>query len=456
MLLRFTVSNFLSFNEEISFSMIAGVARTLPSHVIKATNRNDVSLLKAAAIYGANASGKSNLIKAISFAQNLIVKGNSSHSAIARTPFRLALANKDKISKFEFEFKIDKNNYAYGFTLDNHKIHEEWLYEIDKVKEKAIFERQVNENKEVSVQFSNVEFKSAKDKNRLEFIAADTFPTQLLLTAFNERNIRHIPTAQVLIQVYQWFTDALTVIYPNSKYTGLNFNIDADQSMSKTFCAFLNLFDTGIDGVKTQVLDIDKGLKNVPDFLKKTIVSSIQETNHRVVITDPDDNITYAVTKNQAGKVKLYKLLTQHKIKDTEQFALFETFDESDGTQRMLDLIPILLDLMNENKVYIIDELDRSLHPSLSYKMIELFLKNTKGIKSQLIISTHESGLLDLDLLRRDEIWFVEKNKNGESSVYSLEEFQPRRDKKIEKGYLLGRYGAIPMIRNVGNLSWLK
>ncbi|HEC84187.1 MAG TPA: hypothetical protein ENI48_02955 [Thioploca sp.] len=145
------------------------------------------------------------------------------------------------------------------------------------------------------------------------------------------------------------------------------------------------------------------------------------------------------------NQLKAAKLMTLHPTQGGRQ-ALFEISEESEGTQRMIDLIPALITLLNSEKVLVIDELERSLHPRLTKSLLELFLTHSKAVKSQMIVTTHESGLLDLEWLRTDEI--VEKNQAGESSVYSLEEFKPNYDKDIQRGYLLGRFGAVPLIRS--------
>ncbi len=157
---------------------------------------------------------------------------------------------------------------------------------------------------------------------------------------------------------------------------------------------------------------------------------------------------------NRQNQLELFKLMTGHKIKDRPDEAFLDITAESDGTRRLIDLLPALHLLLRSGGVCIIDEFDRSLHPIISFKIIELFLNNQTGLDSQLIVTTHESGLLNLNLLRRDEIWFVEKNKDGASSLYSLEEFVPRYDSDVGKGYLHGRFGAIPVVGDISKLGW--
>ncbi|MEM7534028.1 MAG: AAA family ATPase [Chloroflexota bacterium] len=157
--------------------------------------------------------------------------------------------------------------------------------------------------------------------------------------------------------------------------------------------------------------------------------------------------------RDATGVVKAYRIVTMHKANDGTDVQ-FEFNDESDGTIRLIDLLSGFITSLEEERVFVVDELDRSLHPILTYNFVDFFLKSTQGFPNQLIVTTHESGLLDLDLLRRDEIWFVEKNQQGATNLYALEEFMPRHDKDIRRGYLQGRYGAIPVVRKLRELGW--
>lgn len=174
----------------------------------------------------------------------------------------------------------------------------------------------------------------------------------------------------------------------------------------------------------------------------------------KVLLPIPDDR-RFAIIKNKAGEISCYKLMTKHKKRIRAKEGLFETMEEcvlfelnweSQGTQRLMDLVPSLFIMKNSSSTIFIDEIARSLHPELSYKLIKLILSNENLFRSQIIFTSHEDYLLDFELLRRDEIWFVDKNKNEESSLYSLEAFKPRYDADIRKGYLQGRFGGIPVI----------
>nr|MCU0447848.1 AAA family ATPase [Microscillaceae bacterium] len=253
---------------------------------------------------------------------------------------------------------------------------------------------------------------------------------------------------QSIAECFEWFDKILVIVFPHYTYRGLVLDLMNNTQVIDMFCNFLTLFNTGISGVEIQDEDVEN--LDLPNHLKKEIISGMQKQS---IGTIELAKKSYFVFKNEFNEIKYYKLMTKHYLKSTHEAVLFEVEDESDGTQRLFDLIPVLINLVNKECVFLVDELDRSLHANLARTLIEVFLKNSQDVDSQLIATTHESHLLDLDLLRRDEIWFVEKNKAGESKLYSLEEFQPRYDKEIRKDYLVGRYGAIPFIGNVDNLK---
>ena len=170
----------------------------------------------------------------------------------------------------------------------------------------------------------------------------------------------------------------------------------------------------------------------------------------KIILNDlnRDKEIALTIYKNEKNELKVREIGLIHNIEIDD---IFELKDESDGTKRLFDLIP-LIEHFSEDFTILIDEFDRSLHPKLARKFLELFYK-IENSKSQLIVTTHESSLLDLDLVRRDEIWFTEKNKNGASKLFTLNQFKVRYDSKVEKAYLLGRYGAIPIFKTFDELE---
>jgi AAA15 family ATPase/GTPase len=448
MLIRFVTRNFSSFNQEVEFSMIAGRARMHPDHVIRDEAWNGIDLLRSAVIYGANASGKSNLIKAMSFAQDLIVNGTKARQLIPVTCHKLSLACAEQPSKFEFEFKRQGQYYAYGFELDAHKVHSEWLYKINKNTQKLIFERETKEG-QVTVEFGEIDFEDKDDKRFLEFVARGTRPNQLFLTESIDRNMEHFE------EIFSWFADALGIIFPESRYLRFLTSMDEGDEQSNFLLRYLQLFDTGISGFTHEPVDIETELSDLPEPVKTSLSANLTPEKSLTLHVSRDRRY-YTLRMNENQEIQAFKLMAKHSMVEGGGEALLEIADESDGTQRLMDLTPALFKLLNNEGVLIVDELDRSLHPNLSYKILEHFLNNNPEQQSQFIVTTHESNLLNLNLLRRDEIWFVEKDQAGASSLYSLEEFAPRYDKDIRKGYLLGRFGAIPVVGNVSHLGWVK
>ena len=445
MLIRYSIENFLCFNKRTELSMIPGKGRLLRNHRIKGKNTTDIDVLKSAIIYGANASGKSCLIKSMKFAQEFIINGIKVGSDIPIRKFKLSKNSNTLPTRFEFEFKYNNSNYAYGFLLDYNKVIEEWLFHITRVSEKEIFERITLKNGKVDIKFPGIMFKSKKEEQFLEFIALSTRPNKLFLTECYERNVTsNVRNITSIFDTINWFKRTLTIIFPNSKFQGLEFEFEKSSKLAKDFKTFMKIFDTGIDDIELKHVDFNK-VKEIPIEIKNDLLNRLKKSS-KVMITDPIHNVTYAIIKDENNKIKTYCLTSKHKMIDSDSFAYFEINEESDGTQRLIDLIPAIIDLFKGNKVFVIDELDRSLHPKLSNSILNIFLNGTSNVKSQLIVTTHETSLLNLKNIRKDEIWFIEKNKNGEASLYSLEEFKPRFDKEIRKNYLLGRFGAIPNV----------
>lgn len=263
MLIRFTVENFLSFNERTDFNMIASEEGRHPHHVVKKKSENEISLLRSSVIYGANASGKSNLIKAMAFAREFIVEGIEKKKAVRVEPFRLDKGNFKRPSRFEFEFRYKGKQYAYGYSVDRSKVHEEWLFEFGHEIEVAIFERKENHidfNFEHDA-FSNI---SEDDKQRLRYEAKGTRDNLLFLTNCEERNITYLES------VYEWFDDILNIIFPRTELLSLPFFIESNEDMEKFFKGILEWFDFRIKNIKIEEIDFEN-FDGIPKQLKESI-----------------------------------------------------------------------------------------------------------------------------------------------------------------------------------------
>ena len=454
MLIQLTIQNFLSFRDEVTFSMVGvNSDRQHIDHLAEDAAGKGRSILPIAAIYGANAAGKSNLIEAISFAKNLVVQGTRSSQTIPVSPFKLGDYSKQP-SKFEFIFTHQGEQYSYGFKLNREQIFEEWLYVIPDGKKQEVmyFERVTSSEKQTTVEYgSKLRGRSKKRQQFLDFIAEGTRPNQLFLTESLERNVI------VLKPIFDWFKKVLTIIPAEADYTGLEIGVLSDESFTNFLSEFLKFAGTGIDSIVTEEveLDFERHFPTMPKILRDNLIQELNEAeNNSIAMIENLGGGRFLLFKNNESQISLIQLRTRHRTEDGE-FIDFSIEEESEGTQRLINLIPALFILKQEDeKVIFLDELDRRLHPLLSRNFVKVAI-NCKDKNNQLIFTTHDTNLLDLDLLRRDEIWFVEKSEQGLSNLYSLAEFKMRPDLKIEKGYLNGRFGAIPFFGDLQSLGWL-
>lgn len=431
MLIRFSVENFRSFSEEVVFSMLPGRMQKHNEHIISFPNHG-IDALRVALLYGANASGKTNLVKAMDFAQDFILEGTRPKQTIPFEPFRLDKTNSLQPSRFEFEFVANQKVYAYGFLVDERRVHEEWLFSVTSKDEYPLFERNTNKKNIVTANF--YDNKSGEDKQFLEFNVRGTRPNQLLLTTLADNNVKSFEP------MYEWFRNTLTIIFPHSHANSIQIGVHKDQKFSQELAKFLQEMNTGIDEVCTKPVDpetLDLPMDIIIEKLDQKDEDLEENMDKIVVLNGPTGR--YLIHRNKGGVIEAHTLGTRRHVEGNS--IDFELFEESDGTQRLFDLFPVLYG--TKDRVIVIDELERSLHPNLVRRYIEKFLGTNNT--TQLIVTTHESTLLDLTLLRRDEIWFVEKSPSGSSIIYSLEEFKPRHDLDVRKGYLQGRFGAIPV-----------
>lgn len=455
MLIRFTVENFLSFKDEVEFSMVPGRTRKHKDHIYVDDRRKDIRLLKAGVVYGPNAAGKSNLIKAMDFAQGLVVEGRRANQSISAIPFLFDSSTEAKPSKFLFEIKTGRKVYAYKFEVDSKQVHFESLTEIRSSSEKTIFERVTDSEGQTQVTHGSPLVVPENEDMFLEFTARGTRSNQLYLTETIERNIRYFE------DVYDWFRKTLVLVYPDSM-------VDADfgpryfnneDNFQQRYRDLIQLYDLDIEDIDLRPLEADAE-QFFSDHDKSNISQMISELSEdpevKAILYNP--RLKLFVTVDRLTQYKAYQFITIHYIRHEDRRVRLELSLESDGTIRLFELTPALIRLLSsrEEIVFVVDELDRSLHAQMTRNILDIFLSNSVGKPSQLIVTTHESGVLNLDLLRRDEIWFIEKDRYAASQVYSLEEFAPRYDVDIQRGYLNGRYGAIPILPSYNILEWAK
>lgn len=435
MLIRFSVENYRSFNERQVFSMAAGKHTR---HKEQLVTVNGKRLLKGSVVFGANASGKTNLIKAINFGKNIILRGVKNGRTV-NSHFRIDPMAINRPGVFQYDFVSNGHVYSYGFAISYTKnvFVAEWLYLCDNNKEVCIFDRSEGEKITTDLRFTNTD-----DEQRFNIYADDVADNKSFLTEISSHKLRDIPEFSSFFDVLDWF-NSLIIIFPQTKYRDLGqfFKNDTQNSLGK----LLNYFDTGIEAVITNIKPVEEVLSFLPDDFKNNIIHDIQEGfdgNEGKVPDTVDVTIAgkrFSFSKNEDGAIVGSQLIMNH----GNAVDLFELDDESDGTRRLFDLIP-LFQKGKENYVILVDELDRSFHTKLTIEFLEKFFENTEGCMSQLIVTLHDSNVMNLNILRQDEIWFVERKEDHSSELYSLNKFKERFDHSVAKDYLLGRYGSIP------------
>lgn len=291
-----------------------------------------------------------------------------------------------------------------------------------------------------------------EDRQFIRFTAKGTPDNQLFLRELIVRKVaENVSCLSDITSVYNWFLNTLKIVFPEDKYNvGLESEVNDNERLNTIYKELLKYFGTGIVGVCLE--DVEPSSVVIPDFIlsgiKERLMNSKSENVRSILGIN---NYTYVLSREGSG-LKFQQLKTKHLANEGKE-VLFDTKDESDGTNRIIDLIPLLIDLIEGNNVFIIDEMERSLHPNLIYDIFDLFLGSSSSTHSQLIVATHESSLLTQKLFRKDEIWFIVKDDNGTSHMHSLEDYNVRFDKEIRKDYLLGRFKAIPRIGNRYDLS---
>ncbi len=420
MLIEFSVKNFSSFKEKVTLSMEKGNGDENLENIV---TDNNLDLLKTASIYGANASGKSNLLKAFTCAI-LMMRRSNLMSVDDKwnfiKPFLFDEISKNKPSEFEFIFVVNDVKYRYFFTADVNKIYEESLDAYYSQKPTNIFTR----TKTNTYEFTN-------DKNKLDSLAANNTENKLFLSTATTWNYDKTKDA------YLWFTSS----------------IDTYNSFYKIDNQDLIDYSNGDKKLKEFALN----LLREADILIKDIHVEYEEKE--MDNTMADMLVPPLARNGEKFRVKNVNIELEHEVIDKDKNTYTYKLDfaeESSGTRVLFAIAPLLKRAFEKTKVVIIDELEKSMHPALVEFIVKLF--NNKEINkanSQLIFTTHATNLLNLELLRRDQIWFTEKNPdNGASELYPLDSFSVRKNENIEKGYINGRYGAIPFIKDI-NL-WLE
>ena len=430
MLIQFSVQNYRSFREEQTLSLVAGKDIAHPDSLINCGGK--LRLSKVASIYGANASGKSNLVKAMKAMRDLILVSATQMNLGDRikfvSPFRLDTSTVQEPSRFEITLLIEGDIFVYGFSATKEQVHDEWLFVQPQGKRSS---KWLQRSRDKASGVTSWAFRGPL-KRDAGLLKEKTRDNGLVLSRAAELNI------EAVTPLYLWFRKMFWSFDLSDPPTGLRQltaeRMNEDEEFLNRVIRFIREADFGIDSLSAKE---GEWLQSVPDDAPKEL--------HK--LREVFVNLQKLVSSE---KVVRFSITTEHSLNDGETqipFSLEE--DESNGTQRFFALAGPILSALSDGDLLVIDEIDCSMHPLLTRKVVELFQspeENTNG--AQLVFTTHDSSVMDQTLLRRDQIWLTEKRANGSTELFSLYDFgadsRPRKDTAFEKNYLAGRYGAVP------------
>jgi len=436
MLIRFALENWLSFRDKAEISMLAIDGGQHEKRVAN-VSKYPAQILPCAAIYGGNASGKSNFVEALVFARGLVVRGTrADDDRIPAEPFRLAPDCLQKPCCFEFEILIDETIYEYSFAVNSKEVLAEKLVEITDDTEKVLYERV----KGYDIKFDESMQKKEDEFAFLKFAFQGTRDNQLFLTNAISQKVT------VFKPVYSWFKDTLTIISPESRYGNYVQYIEESSPIYNDTNKLLGQFDTGISRLVGDDVSVEKL------SLPAAFLESIKEGEE---VSIPSGGL---LILRLNGEIIAKSLGTYHNDVNGKEVK-FDLNQESDGSLRLINILPAFIFLVQPelNGVYVIDEFDRSLHTLLTRALLEFFLDGCSSeTRSQLVFTTHDVMLMDQNLLRTDEMWLTEREKSGNSILVPLSDYGDdiEKDQNVRESYLQGRMGGIPRILIDGVISF--
>ncbi len=425
MLIEFKFGNYRSFRDEAVLSMEAmGLGRLKNSLISYAS----LKLIPSAAIYGKNGGGKSNIIRAFWLAVQFIKNAQRTQHENAQIPVKPFLLNdysKDEPTFFEFTYVLDDVKYIYGFSATKEKIYSEYLYHAPKGQKATVFTR------------TEQEFSFTEDKTKRKMISEAVAPNQLFFSVACTMNDTDCMRAMKWFREYVFFSRDYTDI-PKQLLEYSN-----DKNMLSAISEYAQAADLGIEKMEFEFKDKEVNepatSKDIPEGLRSALISFMQSLK---------ENSNVSEIGLQKSEVKAISYHNGVKMDGNKTLFTLELSDESDGTRKLMSIAPAIESVLNKGGIVLADELEKELHPMLvNYIVAKFQSKNTNPNGAQLIFTTHNTELLNMDILRKDQLYFVDKNrKDGTSELYGISDFSTKTADNIRKGYLAGKYGATPDI----------
>lgn len=418
MLIEFSIKNFLSIREHVTLSLVKAKSSELAeTNTFKPDVPGQPELLRSAAIYGANAAGKSNLMKALKEMQNIVLHSAGKSQAgekLPVIPFLFDEVSSEQPSEFEVTFISDGVRYQYGFATTKEKVTEEWLLAYPKGPPQRWIERAFNPGTQ-SYSWGSMDKLTGSKKTWQDATRPDAL---FLSTAIQLNN-------QQLKPVFNWFAETLHVAGLGGWNANFTVSLFEKEKTREEVIAFLKAADVGIEDIALEKERFDASLlpSDMPDGIKKQI-------------------------EEQYKDKQIINVKTAHNVVNGRK-VLLDMDDESDGTQKLFAFAGPWLDTLAHGYVLVIDELHDNLHPLMVQFLVKLFHGNETNPKNaQLIFTTHDTSILNQEIFRRDQVWFCQKDKEQNTTLYPLTDFSPRKVvENLERGYLTGRYGALPYIK---------
>lgn len=445
MIVSFSFANYRSFHEEQTFSMVANTRISGHEGHLRGMPNLTERLLPVAIFYGANGAGKTNFVRALMHIRSLVVDGNRKMGGFPYDPFALVGPGHTEPSSFELRVLAGGYLLEYGVKTTGTVVLEEWLVQRDGNKEEVVFERATTDGK-VTVKMNGKPGRGSHGSGKIQKLAeVAPLPNQLFLHSVSS-SIPEDEQGSLFASLLHWFDDQLTIVTASAPFARLPQFLAKNPEFLAFASQFLEAASTGVSNLKVKQLDFPPLSKEAMEALANAPDPELLA--NQMFIGDPATPLGI----EQLPDGRLVGNVIETEIATGQGRVVLPFAEQSDGTQRLTHLLPAMYVSSIRPKVFIIDEIDRSLHPMLARKFIEKYLDLAAAHGSQLILTTHDTNLLDLDLLRRDEVWFAEKNKSGATEIYSLADFKVRSDLRVDKGYLHGRFGAIPMLGGMERL----